>query len=150
MLRDKLAEKDVGFRIEYSYNAIVGESEGGAYLFNKLKPLTDFDEYYTSGYDPRGFVGWHSDGDIGGWYIMMTYNSQGQGFFRYYDKDTDSVVTMPDTPGWMVRAMELPNDPERVFWHCAAADSPRFTFILLFKDHAKFVAAVKLFENSHG
>lgn len=143
-LANKLHNNDIGFHIEHSSNILIGETPGGEYLLNKFKDILHYDQYYTSGYVPRGFVGWHSDEDISGWYLMITYSPAGAGFFRYRNNITGKIVTLPDTPGWMTRAVELPSDRDRVFWHCAAADNNRYTFLLLYKNYNAFESAVNM------
>ena len=150
-LENKLDNQDTGFKIEHSSNILIGETAGGQYFLDSLRDLLMFDHYYTSGYVPHGFVGWHSDGDIGGWYLMITYSPKGNGFFKYRDIDSGKIVTLPDSTGWMTRTVELPTDPDRMFWHCAAAPSNRYTFLLLFNDLDKFNRAASIVQgDQHG
>lgn len=130
--------------IEYATNLIIGEAPGGKFLLDNLKTLLDYDRYYTSGYDPKGFVGWHSDTDIFGYYIMLTYNESGDGFFRYLSGT--NIITLQDNRGWMVRMMTLGDRKENAVWHCALSNSPRFTFLLHFDDEVKYKKAIKLIQ----
>ena len=144
-LWDKLNNADTGFRIEHSSNILIGETAGGKYFLDRMQDILHYDGFYTSGYVPHGFVGWQSDGDIGGWYVMISYSPEQKGFFKYKD-ESGNIVTLEDHAPWMTRAIELPSDPERVFWHCAATTGDRFTFLLLFKEHENFLSALKILE----
>lgn len=139
-LKDMIAAQDPG-HITHGVNFIFGETPGAEHFLKNFKEVVNFDQYYTSGYVPHGFVGWHSDGDTGGWYLMVTYCTGDQGFFRYYDRDNDSIVTLEDQPGWAVRTVELKKDYDNMFWHCALSHQPRYTFLLLFNDYDKFLVA---------
>ena len=143
-LIDKLNNKDTGFRIEHSSNILIGETPGGKHFLDSMQEILHHDGFYTSGYIPHGFVGWHSDGDIGGWYVMISYSPEQKGFFKYKDIESGDIITLNDHAPWMTRAVELPSDPDRVFWHCTATTGNRFTFLLLFKEHEKFQRALTI------
>jgi len=130
----------------YAVNSLIGESQAGTYLIQRLKPFLKFDDYYTAGYDPYGFVGWHTDTDISGYYIMMTYCPKGDGFFRYYLND--NIINLVDTPGWMTRGIKIPDRKDIAFWHCAAAKSSRFTFLFVFKKLEKYILAKSILSQS--
>lgn len=131
-------------KIEFAFNLVIGETEGGTYILNQLKSILQFDGFYTSGYKPCGFVGWHSDTDIHGYYLMLTYSVEGNGFFRYLqDKN---VVTLHDNKGWMIRAMKLGDNEENAVWHCAVAYCPRFTFLLRFDSFEKYTKALNILQ----
>lgn len=133
--------------IEFAYNNIIGDTVAGKYLLENLKPLLNFGRYYTSGYDPIGFVGWHDDKDIFGYYVMLTYAKDTKGFFRYRDTETKEIITLADTNDWQVRIVKIGNQIEDIFWHCAYTESPRYTFLLHYDDQTKFNNAIKLLEN---
>ena len=143
-LQDLIAQRDPG-NIQHSVNFIFGETPAAAEFFKEIREVVNYDQYYTSGYVPHGFVGWHSDGDVEGWYIMITYCTGSQGFFRY--KDGDSIVTLNDQPGWAVRTVELKKDYDNMFWHCALSQVPRYTFLMSFDDYDKFLVATEALEN---
>jgi len=126
-------------KIELAHNLIIGESEGGKYFLENLKNL-EFTNYYTSGYSPKGFVGWHSDTDIPGWYIMLSYSTEGEGFFRYLDNG--EIITLPDSKGWMIRTFKLGETDEDVVWHCASTTCTRYTFLLHFDSVDGFTQAL--------
>lgn len=146
-LWDKLNNADTGFRIEHSSNILIGETAGGKHFLDNMQDILHYNGFYTSGYVPRGFVGWHSDGDIAGWYLMITYSPAGNGFFRYRNNINGEIITLADTAGWMTRAVELPSDQDRLFWHCAAANNDRYTFLLLYKDYNTFMSAIDTLGN---
>lgn len=130
--------------IEYAYNLLIGESEGGTILLQKLKTLLDYDGFYTSGYYPKGFVGWHSDTDISGYYIMLTYSTQGDGYYKYLEND--DIVTVHDNKGWMIRNLYLGENANNAVWHCAYTDCPRYTFLLRYDSKTKFEIALNMMQ----
>lgn len=130
--------------IEYSYNKLVGESEGGSYLLKNLRVALDFDNFYTSGYDPKGFVGWHSDTDIFGYYIVFAYQGETDAIFRYRDIDTQEIKDFINTPGWNVFSFTLGKGKDDAVWHCATSESKRFTFLLHFNTKDKLEKALSV------
>lgn len=130
-------------KIHFSYNNIIGESEGGEYLLKNLRLILDFDNFYTSGYDPYGFVGWHSDTDIYGHYITFAYQDTTPGVFRYRDIDTNEIKDYINVPGWNVFSFTLGKGKDDAVWHCAYSDSKRYTFLLHFNTKEKFEKALQ-------
>src|SRR6056300_300885 len=53
-------------------------------------------------YPPGGFVCWHTNYDASAYQVLFTW-SDGNGYFRYYDKEQDKVVHIPDVKGWQCR-----------------------------------------------
>ncbi len=141
-LKDKINMRDA-WSITHRVNFLFGETPGACYFLDNFKKITNYDHYYTSGYSPYGFVGWHSDADVNGWYLQVTYCTGDQGYFRYYDRECDKIVTLKDTSGWTVRAVELKKDYDNMFWHCIVTSQPRYSFLLFFDDKDKFLLAQK-------
>lgn len=84
----------------------------------------------TMAYPDKGFIGWHHNGNAPGYNILMTYSQDGNGCFKYYDRINDSVVVMPDQPGWTVKVGYYPsekNETDRVYWHCADTAKQRIS-----------------------
>lgn len=140
IIKDKTSLK------KYSFNRIWGETEGGIYFRDKIGSLLNYQRYYTSAYVPKGFVSWHADDDIAGYYLMFSYTESGKGFFKYRDPVTSEIVNLIDTPGWMVRAGKLGTQENEVVWHCAAAEQNRYTILFMYDDEEKFNNAVKTLE----
>lgn len=93
----------------------------------------------TMAYPDKGFIGWHHNGNAPGFNILMTYSQDGDGYFKYYDYDSKSIVTMPDTKGWSVKVGYYPHEvkeKEKVYWHCASTAKQRISvaFILNHRD----------------
>jgi len=137
--------KNDSSRIAYATNSIIGETTGGKYLLDSLLPILNYETFYTSGYDPKGFVGWHSDTDIFGYYIMLSYSESGDGLFRYFSGS--DIITLQDNKGWMVRMMTLGSTKDDAVWHCASTNCPRYTFLLHFNDKEKYNKAVKIIQD---
>lgn len=75
--------------------------------------------YYPKG----GYMAWHHNANAAGLNILLSWSKDGTGFFRYQDPKTKEVVTMPDSPGWTVKAGYYGrwDEPEHTYWHCANA-----------------------------
>jgi hypothetical protein len=121
------------------YKRIFGETPGGTYFFQNVGGVLGYDQRYTSGYIPRGFVGWHLDSYVDAWCLMFVYNAVGNGWFKYHDPTTDRIVTIHDQPGWTVKAEKL--DRQDV-WHCARADSERYFLALMYQDQDHWRRAI--------
>lgn len=147
---DTYLEKRVAvdnINIEFAYNMIIGESEGGKYFLNSLKPILNYGNYYTSGYYPHGFVGWHDDVDIFGYYIMFSYCTSDAGYFKYRDIETKNLVTNFDKKGWIASGVKLGHEKKDALWHCAYTETPRYTFLLHYNDETEFEKAIGILEN---
>lgn len=131
---------------KYSFNRIWGETEGGTYFRETVGKLLEYQRYYTSAYVPKGFVSWHADDDIAGYYLMFSYTESGKGFFKYRDPVTGLVVRFDDSPGWMVRSGKLGTEDKEVVWHCAAAEEERYTILFMYDDKETFDKAVRTLE----
>lgn len=84
-------------------------------------------------YPPGGFVGWHTNYDATAYQVLFTW-SDGNGYFSYYDKKEDKVVTIEDVPGWQCRHYYFgpENEPENICWHAAYAGGERITLAYKF------------------
>ncbi len=131
---------------KYSFNILWGETEGGTYFRETVGKLLEYQRYYTSAYVPKGFVSWHADIDIAGYYLMFSYTESGKGFFKYRDPVTGLVVRFDDSPGWMVRSGKLGTEDKEVVWHCAAAEEERYTILFMYDDKETFDKAVRTLE----
>lgn len=72
-------------------------------------------------YPPGGFVGWHTNYDANAYQILFTWSENGDGYFRYYDKVKDEIVTIQDVPGWQCRHFYFgaEQEPDLHCWHSA-------------------------------
>lgn len=123
-----------GNYIKKSCYKIFGETEAGAYFLSNIKSILKYDEYYTAAYWPKGFISWHTDDDVQGYCLMLTWSAEGAGFFKYKDPVTNKTITIEDQPGWSAKAMSLGNDTTAPVWHCAGGDGSRWTIILVFNN----------------
>ncbi len=80
-------------------------------------------------YPPKGFIGWHNNGNAWGYNIIMTYNKTGDGCFYSYDLDNKIIIEHPDSKGWTVKVGYFGpfSEPNKVYWHSARTESDRFT-----------------------
>lgn len=81
-------------------------------------------------YPDEGYIGWHHNGNAPGYNILLTYSKDGDGYFKYYDYETEDFVILQDNPGWNVRVGYYPDQrkqPDKIFWHCAKTVKQRIT-----------------------
>ena len=88
----------------------------------------------TSYYPPNGFVGWHTNWNASAYQIIITWSENGDGYFSYYDKETDTIITEQDVKGWQARWYRFgrEDEPQHHCWHTAWTNSPRFTLAFKF------------------
>ena len=82
-------------------------------------------------YPPGGYVGWHTNWDAGAYQILFTW-SDGNGHFRYYDKENDEIITLPDVKGWQCRHYYFGSQPHDLCWHSAYSGGERITLAYKF------------------
>ena len=89
-------------------------------------------------YPPGGFVGWHTNYNACAYQVLFTW-STGKGFFRYYEKETDQIVTIKDVAGWQARHYYFgpESEPESHCWHSAYAGDDRITLAYKFCGYGK-------------
>lgn len=90
-------------------------------------------------YPDDGYIGWHHNGNAPGYNVLFSYSQDGDGYFKYYDKEKDEVVYMYDKPGWNVKCGYYPSEvkePNRVYWHAAATKKARLSiaFVMFNRD----------------
>ena len=85
-------------------------------------------------YPPGGFVGWHTNYDANAYQILFTWSETGDGYFRYYDKQKDEIVTIQDVAGWQCRHFYFGAGHEEDLhcWHSAYAGCQRITLAYKF------------------
>lgn len=82
--------------------------------------------YYPEG----GYMGWHTNWNCPGYNILLSYNKEGKGYFRYKDPVTQEIVTQYDKSGWQAKVgyFGKKEESDKVVWHCARSHSERLTF----------------------
>jgi hypothetical protein len=119
-------------------NAVFGETPGGEYFKNTLGSLLDCERTYTSAYTPGGFLGWHTDCEEAGWYIMFSL-CEGAGS-RFYWVEHDQVCGMDEPPGWTIKAGQVTESAPH-FWHAALTTAPKWSIIMMWSDQASWQRA---------
>jgi hypothetical protein len=109
------------------------DSSGGKFFNDHMLDYLGNPRWYTSGYDPEGFIGWHEDTCEPGYFIMFSYSKYGQGVFKYFDRDRDVVVELPDQPGWMVRSGFTGTNFDNAWWHSMSSKCPRWSWIYMWE-----------------
>ena len=90
--------------------------------------------YYPAG----GFVGWHTNWNANAYQILFTWSKTGNGYFKYYDKKKDEIITIQDKPGWQCRHFYFgrKDEPDHHCWHSAYAGEDRITLAYKFKNNS--------------
>lgn len=105
MVRSDESWQDYMQRVKYDFAAEIGAHTSALLSF----------------YPPGGFVGWHTNWDANAYQVLFTWSENGDGYFRYYDKEKDEIVTIQDVPGWQCRHFYFgsKDEPEHHCWHSA-------------------------------
>ena len=120
----------------YSVTNIFSDEPYGKYIFDNM-PF-DYDNAYTSMYNPKGFVGWHHDlHHVDSWLMLMSYCPKGDGFYKDYNHSSGTVTRTDDNPGWNFRSNHVGTE-DNLYWHCAFAPSPRYTWLFGFESEKKY------------
>jgi hypothetical protein len=84
-------------------------------------------------YPEGGYMGWHTNSDLPGTRVYMSYAEQeNQSYFKYVNDD--SIIISPDVKGWTVRKFVVGNTDDTRLWHCISAHGcRRISFGFLFK-----------------
>lgn len=76
----------------------------------------------------NGLMGWHTNADALYERVYFTYSETGDSFFRYYDYETDSIVTSYDNKGVTVRRFNVNLGEGKYLWHCVGSKCYRTSF----------------------
>lgn len=89
-------------------------------------------------YPPGGFVGWHTNWNANCYQILFTWSKSGNGYFKYYDKKKNEIVTIQDVPGWQCRHFYFGRKDEldHHCWHAAYAGEDRITLAYKFTNNS--------------
>lgn len=90
-------------------------------------------------YPPGGFVGWHTNWNANAYQILFTWSRDGNGYFKYYDKAKDKIITIQDKPGWQCRHYYFgrKDEEDHHCWHSAYAGGERITLAYKFENEKK-------------
>jgi hypothetical protein len=73
-------------------------------------------------------MGWHTNSDVPGTRLYVTYvEQQDMSFFRYKDIDTGEIVTDFDNQGITIREFCISDNPPYL-WHCVGSECNRYSF----------------------
>lgn len=92
----------------------------------------------TQLYPPKGFIDWHNNANSTSYNILFTWSETGDGWFKWYDKENDKIVTMPDKKGWSAKAGYFGNYHDGdLCYHSAYTDCWRMTMAYIVPHDAK-------------
>ena len=84
-------------------------------------------------YPIGGFMGWHTNDDMPGFRVYLTYSDTGNSCFKSITPQTHLNISH-DRPGWFVRTFEPTNKYDHYLWHCVDSyGSNRISIGMLFK-----------------
>lgn len=80
-------------------------------------------------YPPGGYVGWHTNENNPGYQFILSWSEKGDGYFKYYDYETKSIITEQDKKGWQARHYYFahPNEKDKLCWHAMFTNCLRLT-----------------------
>lgn len=101
-------------------------------------------------YPKNGFIGWHHNGNAPGYNILLSYSLDGEGDFRYWDKDKKEIVIMKDKPGWFGKVGYYPSDTkevDRVYWHAAQTKQQRVSIAWIMPHRPMWISMIEEITN---
>jgi hypothetical protein len=96
-------------------------------LIADTKEMVEYLSGRSSGckfYPPGGFLQWHTNSNDPGFRVYFVFVKEVGSFFRYAHKGQE--ITLPDEPGWNIRA--FPISRKALLWHCVYAARDRYSF----------------------
>lgn len=100
-----------------------------SYLDGKMKTELGLETSALSTlYPPNGFIGWHNNANASAFNLIFTWSEKGDGWFKYVDPETQSVITIPDEKGWQLKAGYFgAYGSDHVMYHAARTNCYRMT-----------------------
>lgn len=100
-----------------------------SYLDGKMKTELGLETSALSTlYPPNGFIGWHNNANASAFNLIFTWSEKGDGWFKYVDPETQSVITIPDEKGWQLKAGYFgAYGSDQVMYHAARTNCYRMT-----------------------
>lgn len=87
-------------------------------------------------YPENSFISWHTNENCAGKNIILSYSTDGLGFFKFQDPITNEIITIQDEKGWNAKMGEFGPDMENRVWHCARNYGPRITIAYVIDNEA--------------
>jgi hypothetical protein len=79
-------------------------------------------------YPKTGYMGWHTNSNVDGKRLYITYTDVGgESFFRYKDPTSGKIITDYDDAGLTFREFPVYAKPPYL-WHCVGSNCNRFSF----------------------
>jgi len=78
----------------------------------------------TYSYQPGGRCAWHTNSNAPGMRIYLTWAEEdNKSYFKYFDNETNQIVTKYDKKGWHVNKFTIPHEGK--LWHFVGSDTNR-------------------------
>lgn len=143
--RDRVAEdpNHIGFPLDaraVSLNDITNDSPLGQRIkdfkhrFRRMLGARDSALHFY--YPEDSFISWHTNENAAGKNLILSYSSDGRGFFRFMDPVTEEIVTIQDEKGWNAKMGNFGDTKDTRVWHCARNYGPRLTISYIIKNEA--------------
>jgi hypothetical protein len=139
-------EKHIGFpEITYGQDLTVVESTPKHYRDKIMSFDSELSHFFGAKfcavkmyYPNGGYMGWHTNWNCPGYNILLSYNKEGNGYFKYRDPKTKEIVVQKDHAGWQAKVGYFGDkkEPDNIVWHCARSYSERLTFGYVIPDKA--------------
>lgn len=103
---------------------------GAAKLIQGLKHYLELANLDGAAFYPKNSkLSWHHNSNAAGYHLLFSYSIDGKGFFRYYDVNRKSIITVDDPIGWTAKINYFPDHQlgREVFWHCVATENYRMS-----------------------
>lgn len=141
LIEVKSREEDMGFPSEHFSHPMGRVAKNNPKIFKKFYESVKYDFAQELGasanalfnyYPPGGFVGWHNNWNASAHQILFTWSESGDGYFKYQDKETNKIVTIPDVEGWQARHYRFGRKESERCWHAAYTGCRRITLAYKF------------------
>ena len=88
-------------------------------------------------YPPGGYLAWHTNADVPGRNLILTWSKEGKGVFKYRNTKTGVYLNIPDKKGWNIKSFDWHgfNEADRrgLTWHSAGTECLRVTIAYVIK-----------------
>jgi len=94
-------------------------------------------------YPPGGFIGWHTNHTNPGHQFIFSWSESGDGYFQYYDKESEQIVQLPDASGWQCRYFNFGSEQENHCWHSVYSNVDRVSICVVFRENESGIEVAK-------
>lgn len=89
-------------------------------------------------YPAKGYIGWHDNSDEPGYTVLFSWSAAGDGYYRYLDLKSNTIITMRDEPGWTCKSGYYGVGNQSTM-HCASTEEPRWSIAFYIKKYDDYI-----------